>query len=377
MPPIVQSATFVQRSPGASHTDTYSRCTNPTVTALEENLGAFEDAPPAVVFASGLAATHALALACLRAGDHVIVGQACYGGTVRLFRETLAPLGVRASFVDAADARAVGDAIHPDTRLVLIETPANPTLTLVDIDAIARVVRHRRIRLAVDNTFLTASLQRPLDLGADITLASTTKWVEGHHATIGGALVSRDTDLLDRLRRIRKSVGSIQSPLDAWLTLQGSKTLPLRIRRHSESAHRIAAALEQHPALARVIYPGLPSFPQHALAERQHIGAHGGVIALELAGGRDAAVRFAEALSTVLIAESLGGVESLLTHPETMTHADVPLEQRRAAGISGGLVRLSVGLEDPEDLLRDIQSALEASEAGRPVACGKVVRDVR
>ncbi|MBL9120572.1 MAG: PLP-dependent transferase [Phycisphaerae bacterium] len=361
--PIVQAATYRQRVPGGPQAHTYSRASNPTVDALERCLGGLESAEPAVAFASGLAATHALALATLAAGDHAIVGATSYGGTLRLFRETLAPLGIRATFVDATELRAVAAAFEPRTRLVLVETPANPTLELCDIAAIARVATAARVRFAVDNTFLTPTFQRPLDLGADVTLTSTTKWIDGHNATIGGSLVTRDAEFRNRLAYLRTCVGSIQSPVQAWLTLQGVKTLPLRMERHSAVAQRIASRLEGHPALRSTRYPGLASFPQRALASRQHVGAigegHGGIIALDLAGGRAAAVRLARSLRIVTLAESLGSVESLLTHPATMTHASVPEGHRVACGIGPGLVRLSVGLESDVDLLDDLLRGLD------------------
>jgi cystathionine beta-lyase/cystathionine gamma-synthase len=378
--PIAQGATFAQEEPGAACAHTYSRASNPTVAELEDRLGAFEDALPALAFASGLAATQVLAFACLSAGDHAVVGRASYGGTVRLFAQILAPLGIRTSFVDASDARAVAAAIEPRTRLVLIETPANPALSLADIAAIAAVTRGSGALLAVDNTFLTAALQRPLDLGADVTLYSTTKWIEGHHATIGGALVTRDEALRTRLAFLRKSLGCIQAPFDAWLTLQGLKTLALRMEAHSEAALRVARAVEGHPALVRVIYPGLDGFPQRALALRQHRGGHGGIVTVELAGGRASATAFTRALRVATLAESLGGVETLATHPETMTHGDVPPAQRAATGITPGLVRLSIGLEDPEDLVDDIVGALDIAHdvehdavyGAAPTAAGEV-----
>jgi cystathionine beta-lyase/cystathionine gamma-synthase len=370
IPPIVQSATFEQElwsadEAGSRPLHTYSRAANPTVDALERCLGALEDAEPAVAFASGLAATHVLAIAHLGAGDHAIVSATSYGGTIRLFRETLAPLGIRVSFVDASDPRTLAAAFENRTRLVLIESPANPTLDLADIAAIANLAKAARVPLAVDNTFLTAAFQRPLDLGADVSLLSTTKWIDGHHATIGGALVTRDATQRARYAHLRKCVGAIQSPVDAWLTLQGLKTLPLRLERHAEHAQRIAEAIEGHPALHSVRYPGLASFPQRTLALRQHRGAaglgHGGVVTLSLRGGVEAVRRFARSLRTIKVAESLGGIESLLTHPVTMTHGDVPESQRVAAGIDPGLVRLSVGLEAPEDLLEELLRALDGA----------------
>jgi cystathionine beta-lyase/cystathionine gamma-synthase len=378
LPPIVQSATFAQGSPGEAAGHTYSRASNPTVAALETALGAIEDAPPAVAFASGLAATHALALATLAGGDHAIVSRACYGGTVRLFRQVLAPLGISASFVDATDVRAIGSAITPRTRLILVETPANPTLDVVDVAAVGRLANAARIPLAVDNTFLTAFHQRPLDLGATVSLLSTTKWIDGHHATIGGALVAREPALLERLRFLRKSVGSIQAPFDAWLTLQGSKTLATRLERHAASALEIARWLDGRTGVARVLYPGLRTHPGHEIARRQHRNGHGGVISFELEGGRDAAIAFARRLELVTLAESLGGAESLLTHPVTMTHGDVPPAERRAIGITDGLLRLSVGLEGVDDLRRDLAQALDAarSAAPLPVAAGAATEEV-
>lgn len=371
---IVQSATFVQSEPGRTTEHTYSRASNPTVTALEERLGAFEDALPGLSFSSGLAATHALALARLSTGDHAIVGAASYGGTIRLFAQLLRTLGIRTTFVDATEVTAIRAAVEPRTRLILVETPANPTLVLADLAAIAEVARAAGVTFAVDNTFLTAALQRPLDLGADITLYSTTKWIEGHHATIGGALVTRDEELRTRLAYLRKSLGCIQSPFDAWLTLQGLKTLPLRMQAHSRSALRLATAIEGHPALHRVIHPGLESFGQRALAQAQHHGGHGGIVTVEFRGGQAAATAFVRALRIATLAESLGGVESLATHPESMTHADVPQSQRSALGITGGLVRLSVGLEDPEDLIADVREALDVARGEEPRIGREVTR---
>lgn len=372
--PIVQSATFAQAAPGESAPHTYSRASNPTVDALERSLGALEDAPPAVAFASGLAATHALALAHLAAGDHAVLGRACYGGTVRLFRQVLAPLGIDASFVDATDLTAVGAALTARTRLILVETPSNPTLDVVDLAALARLARAARVPLAVDNTFLTAYHQVPLDHGADLSLLSTTKWIDGHNATVGGAVVTRDEALLGRLRFLRKTVGSIQAPLDAWLTLQGSKTLAVRLERHAASALELGRWLERQPGIVRVRYPGLPSHPGHGIARLQHRNGHGGVLAFELDGGREAAVRLARRLELVTLAESLGGAESLLTHPTTMTHGDVPEGERSAIGIVDGLLRLSVGLEDVTDLRDDLGRAL--APHARVVAGGRSPREL-
>ena len=360
--PIFQSTTYVQQAVGVHKGHTYSRASNPTVSVLEACLGELEDAPPSVCFSTGMAAETALFLALLRAGDHLVVSEVCYGGTVRLLREVLSGFGVAASFVDAKLPAAVAAAITPRTRLVFVETPANPTLALTDIAALAAVCREADVLLAVDNTFLTPVLQRPLDLGADVSVYSTTKHIEGHNSTVGGALTSRDEALLERLRFIRKSVGSIQSPFESWLTLRGIKTLPLRLRQHSAHAQTVASWLEGHPLVARVLYPGLPSFPQHDLARRQHRG-HGGVLAFEVEGGLAAGTALMNTVRLCALAESLGAVETLVTHPASMTHGDVPREQRERAGVSDGLVRLSVGLEDPADVIADLAQALEAAAA--------------
>ena len=365
--PIYQTATYVQEAIGQHKGHTYSRASNPTVSALEANLGSLEDAPPAVCFATGLAAVHALFLTLLKSGDHVVCSDVIYGGTYRLLKEVLADLGIRSSFVDTSSVPAVRAALTPSTRLVLIETPGNPTLKLTDVAAIAAVTRPLGIRLAVDNTFLTPVGLRPLDLGADISLYSTTKYIEGHNATVGGALTTRDGALAERFRFIRKSVGSIQAPHDAWLTLRGIKTLPCRLRQHSENAQVVAEWLEKHPGVERVWFPGLASFPQASLARRQH-RYHAGIIAFEVKGGVEAGIAVMNSVKLISLAESLGAVESLITHPVTMTHGSVPREERIAIGITDGLIRLSVGLEDPKDLIADLEQALAVAASRRPAA---------
>lgn len=355
--PIYQTTTYVQDGVGKDKGYTYSRSGNPTVAALERHLGALEDAPPAVCFPTGLGALTVLFLATCSAGDHVVCGDCVYGGTFRLLHDVLGRFGVEATFVDPTDPDRLADAIRPRTRLVLVETPANPTLVLTDIVAVAERCRSAGVPLGVDNTFLTAALQRPLDLGADLTVTSTTKYVEGHNATVGGAIVTRDEDLLTRLRYVRNAIGCSPAPFDAWLTLRGSKTLAVRMEVHSRSALRVATFLDGHPAVARVAYPDLPSFPQRALAARQQRSG-GGTLAFELHGGRAAGVRLMESLRLCALAESLGAVETLVTHPASMTHADVPRELRERVGITDGLVRLSVGLEDPEDIVADLARAL-------------------
>ncbi|HPF71539.1 MAG TPA: aminotransferase class I/II-fold pyridoxal phosphate-dependent enzyme [Candidatus Krumholzibacteria bacterium] len=355
--PLVQSTTFCQGGVGGTAPYTYSRVANPTVSALEATLGRLEDAPPAVCFSTGLAAECALFLAVLKAGDHLVCGRSVYGGTTRLIREFLAPLGVACTFVDATCAADVAAAIRPDTRLVFVETPANPTLVLTDLRAVAAITRAAGVPLAVDNTFLTPVLQQPLELGADISVCSTTKFIDGHSVAPGGALVTRDEALLERLRFVRKATGAIQTPLHAWLTLQGIKTLPLRIRRQSATALAVARALAERPGIARVHYP---TFADADLAAAQHRGAHGAVVTIELAGGLAAAARFCESLRLARLVEHVGSVETLATHPATMTHASVPEADRRAVGITDGLVRLSIGLEEPDEILADLDGALGA-----------------
>lgn len=359
VPPIVQSTTFCRDSLESTSEHAYSRVSNPTVAALEEALGALEDAPPAVAFASGLAAESALFLALLTRGDHVLCSRAVYGGTTRLLEQLLGNLGIEVGFVDTTDPAAVAARLRPETRLVLVETPANPTLEVSDIAALSRCVRAHGALLAVDNTFLTAVLQRPLELGADITVCSTTKFVDGHSAALGGSVVTRDTQLLTRLRFVRKCTGAILSPFAAWLTLQGLKTLPLRLGRQSETAAELARWLDGHPAVARVHYPGLQS--PDSLPAGQHRTAHGAVLSFEVRGGGAAVRALLVTLTLCRLVEHVGSVETLLTHPATMTHADVDPVQRAAVGISDGLLRLSVGLEQSGEIRTDLARGLDAA----------------
>jgi cystathionine beta-lyase/cystathionine gamma-synthase len=357
--PIVQSTTYARDGIDSAAPHAYSRVSNPTVAALESTLGRLENAPPAVCFGTGLAAETALFLALLTAGDHAVCAKACYGGTTRLFEQILEPLGVSCSFVDATNPAEVAAAVRPETKLIFIETPANPTLELTDIRAIARIARTAGALLAVDNTFLTPLLQQPLDLGADITVSSTTKFTEGHSVALGGAVVSRDEKFLQRLRFIRKCTGAIITPFNAWLTLQGIKTLPLRLRAQSENAQSIAEWLAARPEVSRVNYPGLPDFQQADLAAAQHLGHHGAVLCFDFVAEDPG--RFARAFVTSLkhcrLVEHVGSVETLITHPASMTHADLTPAQRRAVGITDGLVRLSVGLEDFRTIIADLETA--------------------
>jgi cystathionine beta-lyase/cystathionine gamma-synthase len=291
-----------------------------------------------------------------------VVGEAIYGGTVRLFRQLFADLGITFTFVDSTNPGAVAKAITPRTKLVFVETPSNPTLLLTDISAIVAITKAAGVLLIVDNTFLTPVLQRPLDLGADITVYSTTKHIEGHSTALGGSVVSRNAEVIDRVRFIRKCTGGIQAPFNSWLTLRGLKTLPLRLKEQSRNAQRIAEWLAAHPAIERVHYPGLPGFEQADIARTQHIGGfHGGVISFELTGGTQAGIDLLTNVRLCRLVEHVGSVETLITHPASMTHADVPPEHRRRVGIADGLVRLSVGLEDPADVIADLEQAIVAA----------------
>jgi cystathionine beta-lyase/cystathionine gamma-synthase len=355
--PVFQTATFAQSEVAVTKGHSYSRASNPTVDALEHAIGALEGTPPAVCFRTGMAAETTLFLSVLKAGDHAIISDIVYGGTVRLFREVLNNVGVANSSVDTSKPELVEQAITPQTRIIFVETPGNPTMKLADIAAIAEIARRHQILLAVDNTFLTPVLQRPFELGADISVMSTTKYIEGHNSTVGGSLACNDEKLLERFRLIRKTIGAIQAPLDAWLTLRGLKTLPVRMKVHSENAAKIAQWLEEHPAVSRVYYPGLDSFPQKQLAERQQ-RAFGGMLSFELNAGPAEAMRVMNAMKLCIRAESLGGVETLVTHPATATHADIPPEIRQQWGITDGLIRLSVGLEAAADIIADLDQAL-------------------
>ena len=363
--PIYQTTTYRQEAVGKDKGFTYSRAGNPTVSALERRLADLENAEYATCFSSGLSATAALFLALLKAGDRVVVSEVCYGGTVRLLRQIFENFGVRAEFIDTSDEVIFRKALSTPARLVFIETPANPTLRLTDIAVAAELARTAGALLVVDNTLLSPVFQQPLELGADISLHSTTKFIEGHNATIGGALITKNQALNERFDLIRKSTGTIQAPFDAWLTLQGVKTLPLRMRQHSENAICVAQFLEKHPRITKIYYPGLASFDQFELARRQQTSG-GALLAFEVEGGTQAGTDLMNSVKLCSLAENLGAAETLITHPASMTHAAVPPEQRAAAGITDGLVRLSVGLENPDDLIADLDQAL------RPAAKGAV-----
>jgi cystathionine beta-lyase/cystathionine gamma-synthase len=363
MTPIVLASTFVQDGPGAHKGYDYSRAGNPTRTALEGCLAALEGAKHGVAFGSGCAATTAILLS-LKAGDHVLCGDDVYGGTFRIFDKVLKQWGLEATFMDMSDVAKVREAIRPNTKLVWLETPSNPMLKIIDIAAIAEVAKKAGVMLCVDNTFATPMLQRPLDLGATMAVHSTTKYLNGHSDVVGGAVLTSDEEVADKLHFLQKSVGGVPSPFDCYMVLRGLKTLGVRVRQHVQSARTLAESLVGHAQVERVHYPGLATHPGHAIATRQMKGP-GGMISVEIRGGLAASTAFLKALRVFVCAESLGGVESLAEHPAIMTHASVPAEARRALGIGDGLIRLSVGLEDVEDLREDLDRGFRAALAAR------------
>lgn len=358
MPPIFQTSTYVQPAiaePLGGIYD-YARVANPTREALERNLAGLEGGAHGLAFASGLSAIECV-IKRLSAGDHVVSEENTYGGTTRMFSRVLEKLGISFTYVDSRDPEAVAAAMTPATKLVHVETPTNPMMRLCDIAAVAEVAHAGDALLMVDNTFATPFNQRPLALGADIVIHSTTKYLNGHSDVIGGVLVVNDTELFDDLAFVRKSTGAVPGPMDAWLTLRGTKTLHLRMERHNASGQRIAEWLETHPKVDRVIYPGLPSHPQHELARRQMVGGFTGMISVDV-GTLERARGLVEHTRLFALAESLGGVESLISVPARMTHASVPAERRERMGVTDGLVRLSVGIEDADDLIADLDGAL-------------------
>ena len=358
MTPVYLNSTYAQESPGVHKGFEYARTRNPTRDALEACLAALEGGTHGFCFASGLAASDTV-LHLLQAGDHVVHSDDVYGGTFRLFDKVVARHGVKFTAADLTKPGALEAAWTPATMLVWLESPTNPMLKVLDLEALATEAKKRGAIVVVDNTFATPFAQRPLDLGADIVLHSVTKYLNGHSDVVGGALIVRDEELATRLAFLQNAVGAIQGPLDAFLVLRGLKTLAVRMERHERNAFAIARFLEGRPEVERVLYPGLPTHPQHELAARQ-MRCFGGMISFTLKGGLPEARRFLEAVRIPALAESLGGVESLIEHPAIMTHASVPAEARAALGIADGFVRLSVGIENEQDLLDDLRQALDA-----------------
>jgi cystathionine beta-lyase/cystathionine gamma-synthase len=354
--PIYQTSTYVQDALGKHKGYEYARTQNPTRAALERNIAAMESGRAACAFASGMAAINAIAT-LLRAGDHTIVSDNVYGGTFRLFDQVLSRYQLSFSYVDTADLTALDRAFTPATRMVFVETPSNPIMRITDLEAAAALAHRHSARLIVDNTFASPYIQRPIELGADLVTHSTTKYLNGHSDSVGGIVVAVRDDDIAWLQFVQNAAGAILGPMDAWLVLRGTKTLPLRMAQHSANGIALAEYLANHAKVQRVYYPGLPSHPQHDLARRQMRG-FGGMLAFDL-GSLDAARRLLNAVRLMSLAESLGGVETLISHPATMTHASVPAEHRAALGITDGLVRISAGVEDLDDLLEDLAQALE------------------
>ncbi len=353
--PIYQTSTYAQEGLGKHKGFEYARTQNPTRSALEQNLAALEGGKACFAFASGMAATNAV-MTLLQAGDHVIVSDNTYGGTFRLFDKVLRKFGVEFSYVDAREPQNVEEATRAQTRMVFVETPTNPVMSLVDIRAVSEITRRRGLRLVVDNTFMSPFFQRPLELGADIVVHSTTKYLNGHSDSVGGAVILNDEEDIRAMAFIQNAAGAIISPMDAWLVMRGTKTLAVRMRQHDENGRIVAQFLSEHPSIKKVYYPGLKSHPQHDLASRQMSG-FGGMISFET-GSLENAKRVLEAVRVCTLGESLGGVESLISHPATMTHASVPETERARLGITDGLVRVSVGIEDVEDIIADLDQAL-------------------
>ncbi|MCI0401905.1 MAG: PLP-dependent aspartate aminotransferase family protein [Acidobacteria bacterium] len=353
--PIYQTSTYVQEELGKNKGYEYARSGNPTRTALERNLARLEGGTHALAFASGMAAINAV-MTLLKAGDHVICSHAVYGGVYRLFTRILVNFGLEASWIDTTCAENVEKAVRKNTRMLYVETPTNPTMQVSDLTEMSRIARAYRLMLVVDNTFMSPYLQRPFEFGADIIVHSTTKFLNGHSDSIGGAAILRRQEDYDRLYLIQKSAGAILGPMDCWLVLRGVKTLAVRMEQHNKVTQAIAAYLEKHPKVKRVYYPGLKSHPQHELAKKQMRG-FGAMLSFEL-GSLEAAQRMLRQVKVCSLGESLGGVETLISHPATMTHASVPPDQRAKIGITDGLVRISTGIEDVEDLIGDLDRAL-------------------
>jgi cystathionine gamma-lyase len=357
MTPIFQTSTYAQRSPGEHTGYEYSRTDNPTRTAYQACLAALEKGKHALAFASGLAANDAL-LHLLKPGDHVVCCDDVYGGTYRIFDKVFKPMGIDFTFVDLTNSEATEKAFRPNTKMLWMETPTNPTLKLVDIRKCSALAKKKGALSVVDNTFMSAYFQKPLTLGADVVVHSVTKYMNGHSDVVGGAIILNDDEIYAKLKFLQNAIGAVPAPMDCFLVMRGLKTLHVRMKQHEENAQIVAKFLESHPKVLRVVYPGLPSHPQHALAKEQMSG-FGGMITFFLKGGLAESKRFLEAVKLFTLAESLGGVESLIEHPAIMTHASVPAEMRKSLGIEDSLIRVSVGIEEVSDLLSDLKSALE------------------
>lgn len=357
--PIYQTSTFVQEAPGVNKGYDYARSGNPTRATLENLLAKLEGGEVGLAFSSGLAAIDAIAK-LLKTGDEIVAVDDIYGGAYRLFTQVYEQFGIKINFVDTSDPEKVFNAITPKTKLIWLETPTNPTLKISDIEAIAKIAKSNNCLLCVDNTFASPALQKPLSLGADIVVHSATKYLGGHSDLIAGAVITKDKALGDRIKFFQNACGAILAPFDSWLVIRGIETLHLRLRQHCATAQEVAEFLETHPAVDKVYYPGLKTHPNHEVAKKQSKG-FGGIVSFSLKEDTiEAAGAFATSTQLFKLAESLGGIKSLISHPATMTHKSIPAEKRKAAGVSDSLVRLSIGLEEAEDLIQDLQAALDA-----------------
>ena len=357
VPPIYQSATYVLEEVGKDKGYDYTRASNPTRAVLENNLADLDGGKHGICFSSGMAAVDSI-MKLFKSGDHIVCSDDVYGGVSRLYNNLLVNYDLTFTYVNSSNPQEVEDAIQDNTKLIWIETPTNPLLKVTDLDVVGKIAKKHGILYGVDSTFSTPALLRPLEFGADITMHSTTKYLSGHNQIIGGVLITNDNELSEKFKFIQKTVGAVSSPFDCWLTLLGIKTLSLRMSRHCENAQTIAEFLEAHSKIDRVTYPGLPSHPQYAIAKDQMDG-FSGMISMELKGGIPAGINLMNSLELCSLAESLGAVETMITHPATMTHADVPKDERLARGLTDGLVRLSVGIEDKEDIIADLNQALD------------------
>ena len=358
VPPIFQSATYVLEEVGKDRGFDYTRSSNPTRKMLEAALADLDGMEHGVCFASGMSAVDAI-FRSFSPGDHVVTSDDVYGGVIRLFDRILSRFGLEFTYVDQSDPAAVEAAIRPETKMLWVEVPSNPLIKLADLEALGKIARDRELLYGVDSTFATPVHLRPSEFGADIVMHSTTKYLSGHNLIIGGAVLVDREDLRDQLKFVQKSVGAVPSPFDCWLTLAGLKTLSLRMARHSANGQVVAEMLEGHPKVSRVVYPGLASHPLHEVAAEQFHGGFSGMMSFELVGGVPAGRALMNSVELCSLAESLGAVETMITHPATMTHVEVPAEERRARGLTDGLVRISVGIEDPEDIVADLEQALE------------------
>ena len=357
LPPLYQTATYVLEEVGKDKGFDYTRSSNPTRQVMEEQLAVIEGGKYGVAFASGMAAVDSC-LKLLKAGDHVVCSDDVYGGVSRHFNQILVNYDLHFTYVDSSDATNVENAIQSNTKLIWVETPTNPLLKVTDLEAVGKITKKHGILFGVDSTFATPVFLRPLEYGADLVMHSTTKYLSGHNQLIGGVVITNQEDLFDELKFVQKTIGAVPGPFDCWLTTMGVKTLDLRMKKHAENAQAVAEYLEAHPKVASVTYPGLASHPSHAIAERQMSG-FSGMISFELTGGIPAGKTVMNSVQLAKLAESLGAVETMITHPATMTHVDVPQAEREARGLTDGLVRISVGIENPDDIIADLEQALD------------------